>query len=181
MKTLVLALGGGLALLLGLAAVRTMRFESPQVAVEPAPRVVIPPGAAGRLAGAIRIRTISHEDPAAFDAGAFRSLHAYLQTQFPLLHSRLRRDTVGTHSLLYTWSGIDSSQKPILLAAHLDVVPVESGTEGSWRESPFGGRLVDGFIWGRGAIDNKSAVVGTMEAVEMLLASGFQPKRMKAG
>ena len=177
MKALLFALGGGLALLLGLAAVQTMRFESSQVAVEPAPRVMIPPGAAERLAGAVRIPTISHDDPAEFDAGAFRSLHAYLQAQFPWVHSRLQRDTVGTHSLLYTWSGSDSSLKPFLIAAHLDVVPVEAGTEGSWQESPFGGRIVDGFIWGRGAIDNKSAVVGTMEAVEMLLASGFRPRR----
>ena len=41
----------------------------------------------------------------------------------------------------------------------------------------FGGRIVDGFIRGRGAIDNKSAVLGTLEAVEMLLAEGFQPAR----
>jgi carboxypeptidase PM20D1 len=36
---------------------------------------------------------------------------------------------------------------------------------------------VDGFIWGRGALDNKSAVLGTLEAVEMLLLEGFRPAR----
>jgi carboxypeptidase PM20D1 len=36
---------------------------------------------------------------------------------------------------------------------------------------------VDATIWGRGAIDNKSSVVGTLEALEMLLAEGFRPAR----
>jgi carboxypeptidase PM20D1 len=59
----------------------------------------------------------------------------------------------------------------------MDVVPVEPGTENEWHEQPFGGRISGGYIWGRGAIDNKSTVVGTLEAVEMLLADGFRPRR----
>ena len=47
----------------------------------------------------------------------------------------------------------------------------------SRQQDPFGGQIIDGHIWGRGAIDNKSAVVGTLEAIEILLASGFQPAR----
>src|SRR3712207_2202199 len=60
---------------------------------------------------------------------------------------------------------------------HLDVVPVEPGTEKQWQEDPFGGRIADGFVWGRGAIDNKLSVLGTLEAVEMLLGEGFRPAR----
>jgi carboxypeptidase PM20D1 len=104
-------------------------------------------------------------------------LHAYLQAAFPRVHSQLRRETVGTHSLLYTWSGSQPSLDPIALIGHLDVVPVEPGTRDKWQEDPFGGRISDEFIWGRGAIDNKSAVVGTLEAVEMLLSEGFRPPR----
>jgi carboxypeptidase PM20D1 len=59
----------------------------------------------------------------------------------------------------------------------MDVVPVEPGTENRWTQDPFGGRIVEGFIWGRGAIDDKSAVLGALEAVEMLLADGFRPAR----
>lgn len=93
------------------------------------------------------------------------------------MHAQLRRETVGVHSLLYTWQGSNPALNPILLVGHLDVVPVEPGTEGKWQQDPFGGRIADGLIWGRGAIDNKSAVVGTLEAVEMLVAEGFQPAR----
>ena len=177
LRAFLLLLVAAVVSLVGFTLVRTARYGSAQPAVDPAPDVAIPEGAAERLAGALRIPTISHEDPAAFDGEAFRALHAYLQAAFPRAHSQLRRETVGTHSLLYTWHGSDPSLKPILLVGHLDVVPVEPGTEGKWQEEPFGGRIADGFIWGRGAIDNKSAVVGMLEAVEMLLGEGFRPAR----
>jgi carboxypeptidase PM20D1 len=108
---------------------------------------------------------------------AFQRLHAYLAEAFPAVHSRLQREAVGGHSLLYTWKGADASLKPILLMGHLDVVPIEPGTEDRWTHPPFEGRVADGFIWGRGAIDNKSAVVGQLEAVETLLKDGFPPAR----
>jgi carboxypeptidase PM20D1 len=93
------------------------------------------------------------------------------------VHAQLQRETVGPHSLLYTWRGRDPALEPMLLVGHLDVVPVEPGTEGRWHEAPFSGRIADGVAWGRGAIDNKSAVLGTLEAAEMLLAEGFRPAR----
>ena len=176
-KRLLLLLGATVALLLGVVVVRTITYGGIDTAVDPAPRAAIPAAAAERLAGAVRIPTISPEDPAAFDASAFQALHTYLAAQFPRVHSQLRRETVATHSLLYTWPGTDSSLKPMLLMGHLDVVPVEPGTEHAWAQKPFSGRLVDGFIWGRGAIDNKLTVLGTMEAVEMLLREGVRPAR----
>ena len=177
MKNFFLMFGLGLALLVGFTVAVTARYELTQPPVAAVPEVAIPDGAAQRLAGSLRIPTISSEDPAAFDAAAFRALHAYLQAAFPRVHAQLRREVVGTHSLLYTWEGSDSSLKPILLIGHLDVVPIETGTRQKWQQDPFAGRILDGFIWGRGAIDNKSAVLGTLEAVEMLIAEGFRPVR----
>jgi carboxypeptidase PM20D1 len=177
MRTLLLLLGSGVLLLVGFAVVRTVGYGSAPPVLVPAADIAVPPGAAGRLAGSLRIPTISHEEPAAFDAEAFRALHTYLQMAFPRAHAELQRETVAMHSLLYAWRGRDPSLKSILLAGHLDVVPVEPGTEKNWQEDPFGGQIANGFIWGRGAIDNKSAVAGTLEAVEMLLAEGFRPVR----
>jgi carboxypeptidase PM20D1 len=177
MRKIFLLLGFAFAVLVAFSVVLTARYETVQPPVTPAPNVAIPKAAAERLADAIRIPTISDEDPAAFDADAFRTMHAYLQTAFPRVHSELRREIVGTHSLLYTWQGTDSSLDPILLIGHMDVVPIEPGSEQKWAHDPFGGRIADGFIWGRGAIDNKSAVLGTLEAVEMLLVEGFRPAR----
>ena len=175
-KLLVL-IGAAFVLFVAIILVRAAAYGSVAPPAERAPEVAIPEGAAERLAGSVRIPTISHEDPAALNAQSFQDLHAYLQAQFPKVHSELQRETIGTHSLLYTWPGSDPSLKPILLMGHMDVVPVEPGTEEKWQEKPFSGRIAEGFIWGRGAIDNKSAVVGTLEAVEMLLTEGFRPAR----
>ena len=169
--------GAALAILLGIIALRTATYSAIDLPTGASASVGVPSGAAERLAGAIRFATISHEDPAHFDSAAFASLHRYLEAQFTRVHSQLRRETVARHSLLYTWQGSDPSLKPILLMGHMDVVPLEPGTERQWEEEPFDGRIRDGFIWGRGAIDNKSAVVGTLEAVEMLLAEGVRPAR----
>ena len=177
MKRLLLFLSAALALLVAVLVVRTVRYRSVQAVVEPAPDVPLSPGAVERLAGSLRIPTISHEDSTAFDGRPFEALHAYLEAQFPRVHGQLRREAVAAHSLLYTWQGTDPTLKPILLMGHLDVVPVEPGTEGKWQENPFGGRVAGGFIWGRGAIDNKFTVLGTIEAVEMLLGEGFRPAR----
>jgi carboxypeptidase PM20D1 len=167
----------GALLLIGFVLVRTVASSPAPTAAPPAALVAIAETAAERLAGAVRVPTIAHEDPAAFDREAFRDLHAYLNRAFPRVHRALRTETVGEHSLLYTWPGKNASAEPILPMGHLDVVPIEPGTEKQWQQPPFSGRIVDGFIWGRGAIDNKSAVLGILEAVEMLLAEGFTPNR----
>lgn len=177
MKKAFLLVGAVLAVLVTVSVVLTARYDSRLPRVTPVPSVTIRNGAAERLAGAIRIPTMSTEDPSAFDGNAFQRFHAYLGMAFPRVHSQLQRETVATHSLLYTWHGTDPSLKPILLLGHLDVVPAEPGTEGKWARHPFGGEVADGFIWGRGAIDNKSTVLGILEAVEMLLGEGFQPVR----
>jgi carboxypeptidase PM20D1 len=131
--------------------------------------------AAGRLAQAIRFTTVSPEDGGKRDRRAFLGLHVYLERALPLVHRNLEREVIGDLSLLYTWKGRDPALKPILLSAHLDVVPAQS--EAAWSHPPFGGRIADGFIWGRGALDDKAAVLGILEAVELLLTDGVRPSR----
>jgi carboxypeptidase PM20D1 len=79
--------------------------------------------------------------------------------------------------LLFKWEGSDSSLAPILLTAHYDVVPVIPGTESIWEEEPFAGVISNNRIWGRGALDDKSGVVGMMEAATYLIQNNFQPTR----
>ena len=57
------------------------------------------------------------------------------------------------------------------------MVPVIPGSEDRWTQSPWSGAIVDGIIWGRGTLDDKSGVIGQMEAVTHLLARGFAPER----
>jgi carboxypeptidase PM20D1 len=171
------ASGAATLLLTTVIVARTAHYDSALLPVPATREVAVPDGAAERLAGALRIRTISSEDAGSVAASAFAELHRYLETTFPRVHRALRRDIVGGHSLLYTWTGSDDTARPILLAGHLDVTPVDPGTIGAWQHDPFGGRIADGFVWGRGAIDNKSGVIGALEAVEMLLSEGVRPSR----
>lgn len=168
------------ALVLGLGLVlvaRTLTFRSRQIAVEPVSITIDPTEAAGRLSGALQFRTLSHQDSAAFDAAEFGRFHEYLARTFPRVHAGLTREVVGAASLLYRWPGSDSTLAPVILMAHQDVVPVEPGTEGAWTQPAFSGAMADGYVWGRGAMDDKGNLVAQFEAVETMLARGYAPKR----
>lgn len=132
---------------------------------------------AQNLAGAIRARTIAQHEPADANADQFRSLHSHLQKAFPAVHSSLQREVLPDLSLLYTLRGSDPQLKPILLMAHQDVVPVSPGTESTWKHDPFAGVVADDYVWGRGAWDNKGNLIAQMQALELLLQSGFKPRR----
>lgn len=68
----------------------------------------------------------------------------------------------------------DGSKAPLLLLAHLDVVPANAD---EWTHPPFTGVEVEGRIWGRGAMDIKNLVATWMTLLQRLAAEGFTPKR----
>ena len=177
-KRLLLGLLALLVLLAAALAVNTFRQGSHQVQVPAlAPLAVDGAAAAESLAIAVRAKTVTGLlDPAGL-AAAYDALHAHLKARYPLVHATLGREVVGGHSLLFTWPGSDAKAKPIALLAHQDVVPVAPGTETLWKKPPFAGVVEDGFVWGRGALDNKSNLITQLEAVEMLIKAGFKPQR----
>ncbi len=167
-----------LGLLLTIVLFNAFNFRPRAAEYPPAVKLSIDtPAAADRLAGALAIPTISHDDRARMDIEPFIRLHDYLVSRFPRTHRALNRETVSQLSLLYTWPGSDASLDPLLLLAHLDVVPIEAGSESNWTHAPFAGQIADGHVWGRGALDDKSSVLAQLEAVELLLARGFKPRR----
>ncbi|HEB88329.1 MAG TPA: M20/M25/M40 family metallo-hydrolase [Deltaproteobacteria bacterium] len=132
---------------------------------------------AERLAGAIRFETVSPEDPAEFDPEPFVAFAAYLRDLYPRTHATLDLERINEHTLLFEWKGTNPDLAPALFMAHLDVVPVEGAAVEAWTHPPFAGEIVDGFVWGRGALDVKSGVIFWLEAIESLLAGGFTPER----
>ena len=177
-KRILLALAALVLLLLAAVAANTLRQGSRQLDVPPAPPLAVDEKAvADKLAAAIRLQTVSSLDDPGLNAAEFRKLHALLQERFPRVHATLQRELVNDLSLLYTWKGSDPNAKPIAFIAHQDVVPVAPGTEGKWQSPPFGGEVKDGYVWGRGTWDDKGNLIAQLEAVEMLLAAGFQPRQ----
>jgi carboxypeptidase PM20D1 len=178
MKKIFVALLVVLVVLAAIALERAFTFRSRQpqaapVAVEPLDTAAL----AQRLAGALRFKTVSYQDSSQFDAREFEGFQRYLRATFPRLHATLKLEKVNGYGLLYEWTGADPNLPPIVLLAHQDVVPVEPGTESRWTEPPFEGRIAGGYVWGRGALDDKGSLVGILEAVEHLVAAGAKPRR----
>jgi carboxypeptidase PM20D1 len=167
-----------IAALAALLAANTWRKPSRQLPVAAIQHVQVDRDAiAQRLASAVRMRTVSYDERPDASAEEFVKLRAFLQQAYPRAHQALQREVIGGHSLLYTWRGMDPAAKGIMFVAHQDVVPIAAGTEKDWSVDPFAGIVRDGFIWGRGAWDNKSNLLSMLEAIEALLAQGFQPAR----
>lgn len=176
MKRLGLSLLAAVFVLLLIVVLRAVRFSSKQITVPPAAKLNLDRTASlERLARAIQFRTLSSRDPKEMPTEEFERFHEFLNDAFPRIAKQLDREIVAGHSLLYRWKGQDSVLKPILLMAHMDVVP--AADEHGWRYPPFSGTVADGFVWGRGAIDNKASMMALFESVEHLLSDGFLPKR----
>ena len=156
-----------LVLLLLIAVVRTLLMpnkRSDYAAPEADARAML---LAQKLSKIIQYDTTSHAN--VHEEEKFLGFHKVLEELFPLVHEKLER-TVIDGNLLYYWKG-KSSEKPILLMSHQDVVPAE----GEWLHEPFSGDIADGKVWGRGASDTKCSVMAFFEAVEELLREGYTP------
>lgn len=131
-----------------------------------------------RFSKGIQIPTISHSSAADMDSTQFYDFIAFMQDEYPEVFDVLEFELVNDLSMLFTWRGDSSAEKkPFLLMAHYDVVPIDEATRGEWTHPPFSGYNDGEFIWGRGAIDDKSGVFTIMEAVAYLLENDFTPNR----
>jgi carboxypeptidase PM20D1 len=174
-------LGGLAAFLLLLAAILVVHastLRSRQIEARPVTDLQVDARAAAEhLAAALRFRTVSRPDGQPAEPAQMAGLDGYLDQSFPRVHAALSREVVNGYSLLYTWRGTDPALAPVLLLSHLDVVPPETAGGRGWTVPPFSGRIAGGWIWGRGALDDKMGVVGALEAAELLLARGYRPRR----
>ena len=81
--------------------------------------------------------------------------------------------TPGRSSVVTRIEGTDPAAPTLCLMGHTDVVPV---TPEGWRRDPFGGELVDGEVWGRGAIDMLNLTASMAVATKHLARTGFRPR-----
>ena len=81
--------------------------------------------------------------------------------------------TPGRTSLVARIEGTDPSAPSLCLMGHTDVVPVSPD---GWSRDPFGGELVDGEVWGRGAVDMLNLTAAQAVAFRHLADQGFRPR-----
>lgn len=129
--------------------------------------------AAQILSDALKIETVSTN----IFTPAFPQFVRFLETSYPKVHQALEREVLFANTPLFKWEGTNPDLKPVLLAAHYDVVPVATGSLDRWTYPPFAGTIADGFVWGRGTLDDKGALIALMSAAEHLIGTGFQPER----
>ena len=159
-------------------AYRSITITSNQlVAPILAPKVLLEDSVVSRLQTALRLKTISYDDETLFDTQMFFKLRDHILASYPKINDQLELEIVNDMTLLFYWKGSDPSLKPVALLHHLDVVPVEKASWKKWDADPFSGDILNGYIYGRGALDDKGAAMSTLEAVELLLSNGFKPKR----
>lgn len=178
-------IGRAVGALVGLVVVvmlaRAVMAKSKQPAVDAAATELTAPekaidaeACANHLAAAVRVKTISTPEETAPEIETLRD--QVLPALYPKVHAAMTREVIG-HGVLYTWKGKNPSAEPVVLIAHMDVVPVDDGSLGAWTHPPFDGTVAEKFIWGRGTLDDKIGVIGLLEAAEALLKEGWAPER----
>jgi carboxypeptidase PM20D1 len=180
MKRLAIGVASLVAIFAAVVLVRAASVGTAQSPPKPAavPEALDSETIAQHLAAAIRFQTVSYGDGVKEKEkdAALEQMRAWMETTYPAFHRAAKRDVIG-ESLLFTWEGKNPNLPPVLLMAHMDVVPVVPGSEKDWAHAPFSGYIGEGFVWGRGAIDDKGSLISILEAAEALASSGFTPER----
>ena len=128
-----------------------------------------------KLSAAIRIKTISNEKEP-LDPQTFLRFKHFLKQAFPLTHQALKLETFDDYSLRFKWQG-QTSDAPLVLMAHQDVVPVPQATLKDWHHPPFSGFNDGQYIWGRGSLDAKNILISVLQAIEEEIQAGFKPQK----
>lgn len=121
--------------------------------------------AAGLLAEYIRIDT---SNPPGNEAGAARFLAGVLQAEG--IDSHIYESAPGRGNLYAKLEG-SGGAGAIVLLSHIDVVPVD---EDRWSQPPMAGKIVDGVLYGRGALDAKSVGVIQLLAAVAVKRAGIR-------
>lgn len=132
--------------------------------------------AAAKLSQAIQLRTVSFLDPTRIETGEFTRWESFLRESFPEIHRRCTVTKLSELAYVYRLEGSNPALRPIAFHAHFDVVPAPD-TEKRWTYPPFSGEIAEGYVWGRGAIDEKGLLVTLWQGLEELLEEDFSPER----
>ncbi|ROS05511.1 carboxypeptidase PM20D1 [Sinobacterium caligoides] len=104
----------------------------------------------------------------------FNALFEFLEQCYPRVFGLSDIITVNEYSKVLTLKGKDSSEDPDLFVFHSDVVPVEQSSIAQWTYPPFSGEIARGYVWGRGALDNKGPLIAFFSALENLLRDNLE-------
>lgn len=90
------------------------------------------------------------------------------------IEAQIFESAPGRASVVAQWGNRSSSKPGLLVHGHLDVVPA---VRSDWRVDPFCGEIVDGYLWGRGAVDMKDFDAIALAVVRERQRAGRIPDR----
>lgn len=173
-RNILIGVGVLLVGLIAVLAVNTIRYSPPKLELtERYSSGVDLDRAVQALSEAVQFQTvstdISHPD--------FPAFVTWLEQTYPAVHGATDKEMFHANTILLKWPGRDASLPPVLMAAHFDVVPVAPGSEDRWTYPAFDGAVADGYVWGRGTLDDKGGLIAIMAAAEHMIERGFTPQR----
>lgn len=154
-----------------------------------------------RLAGGIRIPTVSNVNYEDTNFEPFDRFKTYLQQAYPDIYKTMDTITINKYGLVFHWKGKNAQAKPLLFLSHYDVVPVMDhdpttapkdsivfnindkpiapidSIQTAWLFPPFSGAVANGNIYGRGTLDMKGMLFSILEAADNLIQNGYQPEQ----
>ena len=138
-----------------------------------------PPGQPGAAGAASEVTQLLHEliridtsNPTRVERPAAEWVAAKLDEVG--ISSQIVEAAPGRASTIARIAGADPSRAPLLIHGHLDVVPADAG---EWSVDPFSGEVLDGYVWGRGAVDMKNMNAMVLTVLRDWARSGKQPPR----
>ncbi|MBR2893735.1 MAG: M20/M25/M40 family metallo-hydrolase [Clostridia bacterium] len=121
----------------------------------------------------IRAKTISNKE-GNFDRAVFDAFLPMLKEMYPATFAAVHSQLMNEYGIVLHWKGRNEKLQPVVLMGHHDVVSDENQ---QWEHPAFEAEIHDGFVWGRGSVDNKCVFTGILEAMERLAKEGFTPER----
>lgn len=129
-----------------------------------------------RFSNALRFKTLSPSGADdSFAIAKFQEFHRWMKVNYPVLAQMATWTEINQGSLLIELPSKNKSLPAALFLGHLDVVPVEDST--LWKHPAFAGTIENDTLWGRGALDDKNAVIALLESAEATLKSNKIPQR----
>lgn len=166
-------IGGLLTVLILTVIIRTLAFvPSKTESKNTSLGILADDGLTASLAEMVKCATVSSRDKSLEDNSEFERFKSLLPRLFPKVYDKCENISISDRSILLKWSGRNHKDVTVLMS-HYDVV--EADSEG-WQHNPFGGQIVDGYLWGRGTLDTKCTINGILSAAERLIGEGFVPE-----
>ena len=158
---LLIALGTLLLILILIIVIKAMTFKDKTNYNVEVNEILNKDDVVFKLKQMLKVKTISSEKKEEIDFSKFQEYIDLTKKLYPLVFEKCEFTQTEEYAIKLKLKGL-SDANPTVLMAHYDVVPVTKG----WKHDPFLGEVVDGYLYGRGALDTKCTMACALSALD---------------